>query len=135
MTTENQSALRSQLVSIIENLRTTGANDGEAMFLLGGGANRLRELTDAPTWTAFKAKLQPVDVARLLKDMDAEGNAMQQQDKAKHAYALRALAVSLATTGNQVDVIQGGAILLDQIIEETLVNYRNYVKQQTASVN
>lgn len=135
MTSPTQNALRVQLATLLEDLRVTGSEDGEAMFMLGAGADRLASLAEVQSWSELKAKLIPADVLALLQQIDLEGKQALADDKIKHAYALQALGMSLAATGNADPLVRAGAELVDQVIEETLTNYRNYAANAAGAVN
>lgn len=133
MTSAAQNALRVQLATLLDDLRTDGGQDGEAMFMLGAGADRLASLAQVQGWGELKSKLQSPEITVLLQQIDSEGKQMLAEDKIKHAYALQALGMSLAATGNTDPLVQAGAELVDQIIEETLANYRNYAAKAAAA--
>jgi hypothetical protein len=43
--------------------------------------------------------------------------------------------MSLAATGNADPLVRAGAELVDQVIEETLTNYRSYAANAAGAVN
>lgn len=98
------------------------------MFWLGTGADRLCAIGSAQSWAGFKSVLGSPDIITFLRQIDAEINAAAQVEKAHQAYALRALALSLAAANVKQDITKAGAALLDSVIEAALVNYRTHTK-------
>ena len=86
------------------------------------------DLHSAQSWAGFKSTLTDADIMALLQQIDAEGNSSVHEEKGRHAYALQALALSLASTNAQQDTTKAGAALLDQVIEAALKNYRTQAK-------
>jgi len=128
MTTEAETELLAELTAVVSDLHSTGMEDGEAMFLLGSGADRLCTIRDTQSWAGFKSSLTDADILSLLQQIDAEGNSSVHAEKGRHAYALQALALSLASTNAQQDTTKAGVALLDQVIEAALTNYRTQAK-------
>lgn len=126
MTPEAQNALRAQIATMLQDLRAETGADGETMFLLGAGADSLAQMAKAKTWLEFKAAITPADIIQLLQQIDMEGTKLLDDNKLKYAYALQALGMSLAAAGGNEPSLLQGAALLDDVIEETLANYRAY---------
>ncbi|MGV8831858.1 MAG: hypothetical protein ACOH2N_07785 [Devosia sp.] len=128
MNTEAETRLLSELTAVVADLHETGMEDGEAMYVLGAGADSLCTTRDAQSWVGFKSTLSTPDIKALLSKIDAEGNEYVKAEKGRHAYALQALALSLAAINAEQDITQAGAALLDSVIEAALVNYRTHAK-------
>ena len=124
MTTHAETRLLAELTAVVSDLHSSGMEDGEAMFLLGAGADRLCSTRDSQSWAGFKTTLTAADIALLLSQIDAEGNASLKAEDGRRAYALQAIALSLAAVNARQDVTLAGATLLDSVIEAALKNYR-----------
>jgi hypothetical protein len=135
MTPDAQNALLEKVTTLLQDLRQDGTQNGEAMFLLGSAAANLSDLSNAPTWQAYKDGLTPDDVIQLLRQIDEEGNRLLDQDKVNFAYALQVVGMSLAASGADDPRLSQGAELLDQIIETTLTNFRAYAQTGNKPVN
>ena len=125
MTPQAETRLLAELTAVVSDLHSGGTQDGRAMYLLGAGADRLCGLRQAGSWADFKATLSDPDIAAVLQQIDAEGNDAVKAEKGHQAYALQALALSLAARNARQDTTQAGTALLDTVIEAALVNYRN----------
>lgn len=134
MTTQAETTLLAELTAVVSDLHSSGMEDGEAMFMLGAGADRLCTMRKSQNWAGFKASLGAPDIIALLQQIDAEGNASVQAEQGRQAYALRALALSLATINARQDVTKAGAALLDTVIEAALDNYRTKAKPAQGTV-
>ena len=128
MNTQAENELLAQLAEVVANLHDGGMQDGEAMFMLGAGADRLCSIRAHNNWSHFKASLTPADILELLRQIDAEGNTALREEKGRQAYALQALALSLAARDAEQDTTKAGAALLDQVIESALSNFRTHAK-------
>lgn len=128
MITQAETTMLAELTAIVGDLHSSGTEDGEAMFLLGAGADRLCSMRDSQSWTGFKGTLSAPDIVALLQQIDTEGNAAMAADKGRQAYVLRALALSLAATKARQDVTKAGTALLDEVIGAALDNYRTQAK-------
>ena len=135
MTPETQTILLSKITAVLDDLRREGMENGEAMFVLGSAAARLVDMGKRQTWRDLKAVLTPTDVLQLLQEIDTEGNRMLDEDKVNFAYALQIVGMSLAASGGDDPQLLQGASLLDDLIETTHTNYRNYVQTRTAPPN
>lgn len=133
MTPQPQDILLSKITKLLQDLREDGTDNGEAMFLLGSAAAELSGAT--ATWHQFKASLAPADIINLLSQIDTEGNRLLDENKITFAYAIQVIGMSLAATSSDDDRLQHGASLLDDIIETTLTNFRNYVRTRTTQLN
>ncbi|WP_137152626.1 hypothetical protein [Devosia sp. FKR38] len=128
MNTQAETELLAQLAEVVANLHDGGMQDGQAMFMLGAGADRLVSIRAHNNWSHFKAALTPADTIELLQHIDAEGNTALREEKGRQAYALQALALSLAAKDAELDTVRAGAALLDQVIESALSNFRTHAK-------
>ncbi|MBU1304269.1 MAG: hypothetical protein KKF33_01955 [Alphaproteobacteria bacterium] len=128
MNPQAETELLAQLTEVVANLHDGGMQDGQAMFMLGAGADRLVSIRAHNNWSHLKASLTAADIMELLQHIDAEGNAALRQEKGREAYALQALALSLATVDAEQDTTKAGAALLDQVIESALSNFRTHAK-------
>ncbi|SEQ03833.1 hypothetical protein SAMN05428969_1655 [Devosia sp. YR412] len=133
---KSETILLSKITTLLDDLRREGAENGEAMFLLGAAAANLVDMGKGlNSWADFKAAVTREDIIKLLQQIDAEGNRMLDEDKVNYAYALQIIGMSLAALGSDYPQLQQGGALLDDIIETTHTNYRNYVQSQTDSQN
>ena len=128
MNTQAENELLAQLAEVVANLHDGGMQDGEAMFMLGAGADRLVSIRAHNNWSHFKGSLTPADMLELLQQIDNEGNTALREEKGRQAYALQALALSLAARDAEQDTTKAGAALLDQVIESALSNFRTHAK-------
>ena len=135
MTPEAETILLTKIAALLDDLRREGTENGEAMFLLGTAAANLVDMGKAGNWAQLKQKLSSAEIVGLLRQIDAEGNRMLDEDKVNFAYALQIIGMSLAASGGENPQLRRGASLLDDIIETTLVNYRNYVRTRTPQAN
>ena len=86
---------KDRFVAVLQDLRGNGGKDPEAMFLIGSLAARLIDRASQPNWAAYKANMTPPAYAKLLSDFQQQGNDFHKEGKAKHAYAIQVLAISL----------------------------------------
>ena len=128
MTDQTESKLLADLTAVVADLHAGGTQDGESMFMLGAGADRLCSTRDSETWSAFMTTLLPADVMALLRHIETEGRAFVEAKQGSRAYALQAIAFSLAATTARQDMTLAGAALLDSVIESALNNYRTHAK-------
>ena len=124
--------LRQRLGAILADLNAAGLEDGEAMYVLGGATTGLIDRGGAKDWTSFKQGLPAADFARLLKQVETEGNQLVADGKHKAAYALQALAVSLVASRQNDTVLRDGEQLLDAVIDTTVANFRKHAKPSKA---
>jgi hypothetical protein len=115
---------KQRFVAVLKDLQTNGKNDVEAMWLLGSLAAVLVDKAGQPSWPALKASLTREAYDGLLRDFQAQGNALHQQGKGKHAYAIQILGISLVAKTQLDEQLQAGAALLDEIIDYAVVIYR-----------
>ena len=128
MNTQAETRLLAELTAVVADLHSTGMADGEAMYSLGGSADRLCSTRDSQSWAGFKSTLTDADTIALLSQIDTEGNTALKAENGRTAYTLQALALSLAAINARQDVTLAGAALLDAVIEAALKNYRTHAK-------
>lgn len=133
MTADPKDILLSKIIALVQDLHIEGGENGEAMFLLGSAASSLIATDDNKTWRAFKADLTPATVLDYLGQIDTQGNRLLDEDKVTFAYALQIIGMSLAATAYDDPKLLEGVGLLDDIIETTLINFRNYQSRTTPS--
>jgi len=126
---------KERLVAVMRDLDANVRDDPEAMWLIGSLAARLVDLYKLRTWTAFKARLVPEAYDRLLKDFEEQGNDYHRGGKAKAAYAIQLLAISvIARTQSDLDVKQGEQ-LLDGVIDSMVATYRKALTAEAAKAH
>jgi hypothetical protein len=115
---------KERFVAVLQDLRGNGGKDPEAMFLIGSLAARLVDRAKQPGWAAYKANMGRAAYDKLLGDFKKQGNDFHKAGKAKHAYAIQVLAISLiAPTQNDPD-IRAGDGLLDEMLGFLIAAYR-----------
>jgi hypothetical protein len=135
MTTEAKAILLSKISKVLRDLHDEGARDGEAMFMLGAGADYLCITGETASWPALKARLGNTEMLGLLAQIDAEGQAATASNQVKHAYALQILGLSLAATRAGSDEVAAATGLLDDVILSAHTNYRNRPSNGATKVN
>jgi len=134
MSTKEQD-FKERLVAVMRDLKDNGSQDPEAIWLIGSLATRLIDLYKLKGWRAFKQQLSPAAYDRLLKDFEEQGNGFHQQGKAKAAYAIQLLAVSVVCRTQRDAEIREGEALLDAMIESTVVAYRKASAAEAAKAH
>jgi len=115
---------KQRFVALLKDLQTNGKDDAEAMWFLGSLAAMLIDKAKQPSWPTLKAGLTREAYDGLLRDFQAQGNALHQQGKGKQAYAVQILGISLIAKTQMDQHIQAGASLLDEIIGYAVAVYR-----------
>lgn len=115
---------RERFVAVLQDLRTNGGKDPEAMFLIGSLAARLVDRAGQTSWATYKANLTPQVYAKLLRDFQKQGNDFHKEGKAKHAYAIQVLAISLIARTQNDDEVRAGDSLLDEMLGFLIAAYR-----------
>jgi hypothetical protein len=123
MTTKEEE-FKQRFVAVLQDLQSNGRNDVEAMWLLGSLAAALVDKARQPSWSTLKANLTREAYDGLLRDFQAQGNTLHQQGKAKHAWAIQILGISLVARTQLDEQVQAGAALLDEIIGYAVAVYR-----------
>jgi len=135
MTPEAEAILLNKITQVMRDLHEQGANDGEAMFMLGAAADYVCKTGQAATWPALKARLSPTETIGLLAQIDAEGQAAVAKEQIKHAYAIQILGLSIAAIGAQSPQIRTATGLMDGLIATALGNYRKHATKGPAPLN
>lgn len=135
MNAEAETILLNKITQVLRDLHEQGANDGEAMFMLGAGAVYVCQTGQSTTWPALKARLGTSETVGLLAQIDAEGQAAVAKDQIKQAYALQILGLSVAASGARGEQITAATELLDGIIVSALDNYRQYASTKATPPN
>jgi hypothetical protein len=135
MTPEAETILLNKITQVLRDLHEQGSGDGEAMFMLGAGADYVCATGKAPTWPALKARLSGTETVGLLAQIDAEGQAAVAKGQNKHAYALQILGLSIAATGAQSPEIRTATGLMDDLISRAIGNYRKRGSKGPAPLN
>jgi hypothetical protein len=115
---------KERFIAVMKNLHSDGQKDAEAMWLTGSLAARLVDKARQGSWTQFKATRTKRGYDQLLADFSAEGNGYHSQGKAKHAYAVQLLAMSMVARYQKDEDIQFGLRLLDELIDRSIVTYK-----------
>jgi len=119
---------RHRLASVLRDLQTTAAEDGEAVAMIGSLAAQLADKVQRQKWSEAKDVMSPANRAELLRSFETRGNTMHQAGQTKQAYAIQALAISLlAGTMRQDRNIAEGEGLLDALIDRAVVLYRRHL--------
>ena len=115
---------KERFVAVLQDLRSNGGKDPEAMFLIGSLAARLLDRARQPSWAAYKASMAREAYDRLLGDFQKQGNDFHKQGKTKHAYAVQVLAISLIAPTQADPDIRAGNGLLDDMLGFLIAAYR-----------
>lgn len=115
---------KDRFVAVLQDLRTNGGKDAEAMFLIGSLAARLLDRAKQPTWAAYKAALAPEAYNKLLGDFQKQGNDFHREGKTRHAYAIQVLAISLIARTQTDPEVRAGNGLLDEMLGFLIAAYR-----------
>jgi hypothetical protein len=127
MTTEpsREAAFKQRFISVLADAQTDGVKDPEAMALVGSLAAALADRLQQNSWTAAKQALSAAHYDELLTTFQARGNTFHQEGKAKHAYAIQLLIVSLIAMAQRNDPdLAAGEKLMDQLIDRAVALYR-----------
>lgn len=116
---------KTRFFAVLEDLHSGGIDDGEAMWLLGSLAAGLVDDLKATDWPSAKRLMDDQTYDALLRTFEAEGNAHHRAGRAKQAYAIQALAMSLIAHNQTTDPqIAAGEPLLDHLITASIATYR-----------
>lgn len=117
--------LKLRLVAVLQDLRTTGGKDPEAVWLIGSLAATLADKAKAKSWPALKQSLDAAGYDKLLADFQAQGNRLAKEGETRKAYAIQALVLSLVCSRLRSDpVLRDGEALLDGLIEGAVAIFR-----------
>jgi len=125
---DRQAEFKQRLAAVLEDLKVSGVEDGEAMFFLGNFATRVCDSVKKVGWTDVKNVITTADYDRLLKEFETEGNRLYREGNLKAAYALQALAMSLVARTQADPQVKSGEVLLDIVIDTAIGNYRKHAK-------
>ena len=128
---DHQAEFKQRLAAVLDDLKESGMEDGEAMFLLGNFATRICDSVGKVGWTDVKNVITTADYDRLLKEFESEGNRLYKEGNTKAAYALQALAVSLVARTQADPQVKSGEALLDIVIDRAIGNFRKHAKPKT----
>ena len=126
MTPEAETILLNKITQVMRDLHEQGTQDGEAMFLLGAGADYICKTGKAATWSTLKSKLSATETLGLLAQIDVDGQAAMANNQPRQAYALQILGLSVTASGAQRPEIRAASALLDDLIATALNNYRKH---------
>lgn len=115
---------KQRFVAVLQDLRGNGSTDPEAMFLIGSLAARLVDRSAQPSWTNYKTTMTSAAYDKLLRDFEKQGNDFHKEGKAKQAYAIQVLAMSLVARTQIDPEVQAGDTLLDEILGFLIAAYR-----------
>lgn len=135
MTADAEAILLNKITQVLRDLQEQGASDGEAMFMLGAGADYLCTAAEASNWSALKSKLSATETLGLLAQIDAEGQAAVAKDQIKHAYALQILGLSVAAIDARRPDTHTATRLIDDLIATALNNYRQHASKGAPTLN
>lgn len=123
-----QDQFRQHLATVLSDLQQTAAEDGEAVALIGSLATELSDKLARPSWIAAKDVMSPANYTELLQSFEKKGKALHKAGQTKQAYAIQALATSLAASTMRADrTIAEGEGLLDALIDRAVVLYRQHL--------
>jgi hypothetical protein len=126
---------KERLVAVMRDLKDNGTKDPEAVWMIGSLATRLVDLYRLKTWTQFKAQLSREAYDQLLRDFEQQGNGYHKDGKAKAAYAIQLLAISVVAQ-KQADLeVRRGNQLLDDMINRMIAAYRKAQATQAAKAH
>ncbi len=123
---------KERFIVMMQNLRTIGIKDMEAVWLTGSLAVRLIDRSRSVTWKQFKTTRTKRGYDKLLADFEIQGNGFNSQGKRKQAYAIQLLAMSLIVSTQKDADLRVGEGLLDDMIDYMIDYYR---KNKQAPVN
>lgn len=116
---------KQRFAAVLRDIKENGAQDGEAMALIGSLASRLAGDLKQKNWTAAKAVMTMQTYNDMLKIFEKRGNENHQAGKQKQAYAIQALAMSLvAGTMRSDPQMAEGEKILDSLIDRSVAVYQ-----------
>jgi hypothetical protein len=115
---------KERFVAVLQDLRSNGGKDPEAMFLIGSLAARLVDRAGQPSWAAYKASMAREVYDKLLGDFQKQGNDFHREGKTKHAYAVQVLAISLIARTQADPEVRAGDDLLNEMLGFLIAAYR-----------
>jgi hypothetical protein len=115
---------KQRFITILRDLQAEGKDDPETIWLIGSLAAALVDKVGASSWPDLKQALTAEAYDGLLRDFEAQGNALYQQGKGKQAYAIQTLAVSVIARTQSDPQVQTGSALLDEFVDRAIGVYR-----------
>lgn len=117
---------KQRFAAVLADLQDTAVEDGEAMALIGHLASDLSTTLQQKSWSSAKTVITPQIYNDLLKVFEQRGNEYHQAGKARHAYAIQALAISLIAGTMRADRhLAEGEKILDSLIDRSVAVYRS----------
>jgi len=114
-----------RFAAILQDLQENGANDPEALWLIGSLACGIVEKSSKKSWADFKRTITQDTYTQLLADFEKEGNRQYREGDQKKAYAIQVLGVSQIAPTQKGREMSAGDALLDQMIERTIGVFRS----------
>lgn len=125
-TATRNAEFKQRFIAVLGDIQKSGSQDGEAMALIGSLASDLAGTLQHQKWTTAKANMTTQTYNDLLKIFEQRGNEYHQSGKAKHAYAIQALSMSLVAATLRADPqIAEGEKMLDAVIDRSVAVYQN----------
>jgi hypothetical protein len=124
-TATRNAEFKQRFAAMLSDIQKSGAQDGEAMMLIGSLAADLAGTLQRQNWAATKATMSTQTYNDLLKIFEQRGNEYHRAGKTKHAYAIQALAMSLVAATLRADPqMAEGEKMLDAIIDRSVAVYQ-----------
>lgn len=119
-----ETEFKQRFAAVLLDLQEVGSRDGEAMAMIGSLAAQLADKLQQKSWSGAKSVMTSEIYNGLLKSFETQGNIQHQAGRAKHAYAIQALALSLiAGTQRSDPQMVEGEKLFDAIIDRSVAIY------------
>lgn len=117
---------KQRFAAVLADIQKNGQQDGEALGLIGHLASDLATSLQQANWSKAKSVITPQTYNDLLKVFEQRGNEYHQAGKAKHAYAIQALAMSLIAGTMRADqqMVQGEKFL-DALIDRSVAIHQS----------
>ncbi|RYE52320.1 MAG: hypothetical protein EOP20_15125 [Hyphomicrobiales bacterium] len=129
-TAARNAEFKQRFAAVLSDIQKSGAEDGEAMGLIGHLAADLAASLQQQNWATAKANMTTQTYNDLLKIFEQRGNEYHQAGKAKHAYAIQALSMSLvAATLRSDPQMAEGERMLDALIDRSVAIYQNLARK------
>lgn len=127
-TATRNAEFKQRFTAVLVDIQEMSGEDGEAMALIGSLAADLAATLQQPNWSSAKGVVTPQIYNDLLKIFEQRGNDYHKAGKAKHAYAIQALALSLVAGTMRSDPhLAEGEKLLDTIIDHVVGVYQSQI--------
>jgi hypothetical protein len=127
-TATRNAEFKQRFAAVLVDIQEMSGEDGEAMALIGSLAADLAATLHQPNWSSAKGVVTPQVYNDLLKIFEQRGNDYHKAGKAKHAYAIQALAMSLVAGTMRSDPhLAEGEKLLDTIIDHMVGVYQSQI--------